>query len=74
MSIASALSSSTQGILAGINRTEISAGRIARGISNDPDAAAAMVGLNQGAIDTQASVSVLKAADEMLGTLIDVRA
>lgn len=74
MSISSIFASSTQGILAGMNRTAISAGRIAQGIANDPDAAAAMVGLQQGAHDTRASLSVLKAADEMLGTLIDIRA
>lgn len=74
MSITSALSTSAQGILAGINRTAISAGRIEQGVAGSPEVAATMVGLSQGAIDTRASVSVLKAADEMLGTLIDIHA
>jgi hypothetical protein len=74
MSISSALAFASQGIQAGMNRTAISAGRIAGGISNDPDAAATMIGLNQGAIDTRASMSVVRAADEMLGAIIDIRA
>ena len=74
MSIASIFSSAAQGVQAGINRTANSAGRIAQGISNDPDAAATMLGLNQGANDTRASLSVIKSADEMLGTLIDLKA
>lgn len=57
----------------GMNRTAISSGQIAGGITEDPNAAATMIGLTQGAIDTKASASVVKAADDILGTLIDIR-
>lgn len=73
MSISAIFANSTQGILAGMNRTADSAARIARGISDDPDAASAMVGLRQGENDTRAAIASLKAADEMLGTLINIR-
>lgn len=33
-----------------------------------------MVGLNQGGIDAKAAADVIKIGDEMLGTLIDIRA
>lgn len=72
MSIGSVISNGTQGIQSGINRTAIAAGKIAAGIAEAPDAASSMIGLNQGAIETKASASVVKAADDMLGTLIDI--
>lgn len=74
MSIGSTLSIGTQGMLNGMNRTAIAAGEIAGGITEDPDAAGTMVGLSQGAIETKASTSVVKAVDEMLGSLIDIHA
>lgn len=74
MSIGSIMSNGMLGMQTGINRTAISAGQIAGGITEDPNAAATMVGLTQGAIDTKASASVVKAADDILGTLIDIRA
>jgi len=74
MSIGAALNIGTQGMLNGMNRTAIAAGRIAGGITEDPDAAGTMIGLSQGAIETKASASVVKAVDEMLGSLIDIHA
>ncbi len=74
MSIGAALNIGTQGMLNGMNRTAIAAGKIAGGITEDPDAARTMIGLSQGAIETKASASVVKAVDEMLGSLIDIHA
>jgi hypothetical protein len=74
MSIGSVLATGRQGIQAGINRTAIAAGRIAGGITEDPNAASTMLSLNQGAIETKASATIVKTADEMLGSLIDIRA
>lgn len=74
MSIGSIMNTGMSGMLSGMNRTAISAGKIASGITEDPNAAATMIGLTQGAIDTKASASVVKAADDILGTLIDIRA
>lgn len=74
MTILSALSLGVQGIQSGMNRTAIAAGKIAGGIAHDPDAARSMVGLRQGATESQASASVVKAIDQTLGSLIDLRA
>ena len=74
MSIGSIMSTGMSGMLLGMNRTAISSGKVAGGISEDQNAAATIVGLTQGAIDTKASASVVKAADDILGTLIDIRA
>lgn len=74
MSIGVMFSNSLKGIQAGMSRTAISAGKIAGGIADDPNAAGVMVGLIQGARDSKASLSVLKSADQMLGSLIDIRA
>ena len=74
MSIGSIMSNGMQGIQSGMNRTAISAGRIAGGISEDPEAATTLVGLSQGAIDSKISASVVKTGDELLGTLINIHA
>lgn len=61
---------------AGINRTSSASSRIAGfGAATDSgDMAAGMVGLRQGAIDVKAAANIIKAGDEMMGTLIDLRA
>jgi flagellar hook-associated protein FlgK len=71
MSINSVLNTGMQGLQAGMNRTSIAAGRINVEDSNFADAT---VGMAQGAIESKASLNVIKAADEILGTLIDIRA
>lgn len=76
MSISSIVSSGLQSMQASINRTEITAGRIA-GFGLDTDSGnmvASMVGLLQGANDAKVAANVIKTGDEMLGTLIDLRA
>jgi hypothetical protein len=74
MSIGSIMSIGTQSMQAGNNRTAIAAGKIAGGISNDPDAASTMLELNRGAIDTEAAATIVKTGDQMLGSLINLRA
>lgn len=60
---------------AGINRTSIASSRIAGfGASDSGDMAADVVGLRQGVIDVKAAANIVKAGDEMMGTLIDLRA
>lgn len=73
MSINSIMLRGAQGIQAGVNRSEGAAGRIAGGVDSG-DFAASMVGLRSSEIQVKASANVVKAADEMLGTLIDLRA
>lgn len=71
MSISSILSNGLQNMQASINRTAIAGG----GLNvEDGDFAAKMVGMRQGEIDVKAAANVIKTGDEMLGTLIDLRA
>ncbi|MFZ2853694.1 MAG: hypothetical protein WAZ34_06220 [Rhodocyclaceae bacterium] len=76
MSISSIVSSGLQSMQASINRTESTSSRIA-GFGLDTDTgnmAASMVGLRQGANDAKIAANVIKTGDELLGTLIDIRA
>lgn len=76
MAISSILSTGMQGVLNGINRTDRAAGRIAaKGATGDTGALAeSLVGLRIGEIETKASASVIRTGDEILGTLLDIRA
>lgn len=74
MSISSVMSLGMQGIQAGINRSEVAAGRIAgAGDIESWDLASSMVGLKSSEIQVKASASVVKTGDQILGTLIDIR-
>lgn len=71
MSISSILSNGLQNMQASINRTAIAGG----GLNvEDGDFATKMVGMRQGEIDVKAAANVIKTGDEMLGTVIDLRA
>ena len=70
MSIGSIVSSGLQSLQSSINRTAI-AGSNLNG-END-GLAGKMVAMNQGAIDAKASANVIKTADQILGTIIDIR-
>ena len=71
MSISSILSNGMQSMHDSINRTAIAVS----GLNVESgDFAAKMVGMNQGNIEAKASANVIKTGDEMLGTLIDLRA
>lgn len=76
MSVGSILSSGLQGVQAGISRTDRAGGQIARaGATNGAvDLAAPIVDLKVGEIQVKASLAAIKAGDEMLGSLIDIRA
>ena len=71
MAISSILSTGLQSMQSSINRTAI-AGSALNVASND--FAAKMIGMRQGEIDVKAAASVIKTSDEMLGTMIDLRA
>mgnify|MGYP000997894183 CR=1 FL=1 len=71
MSISSILSNGMQSMQASINRTAIAGSNLNVERSNF---AAKMVGMNQGSIEAKASANVIKTGDEMLGTMIDLRA
>lgn len=70
MSISSIMSSGLQNMQASINRTAIAGSGL--NVEND-DFAAKMVGMRQGEIDVKAAANVIKTADQILGTIIDIR-
>jgi hypothetical protein len=71
MSISSILSNGMQSMQASINRTAIAGSNLN---VESGDYAAKMVGMNQGSIEAKASANVIKTGDEILGTMIDLRA
>lgn len=76
MSISSIMSSGLQSMQASINRAGSASSRIA-GFGLDTDSgnmAASMVGLRQGENGVKIAANVIKTGDELLGTLIDIRA
>ncbi len=70
MSIGSILPTGMQSLRSSINRTTIAGSNL--NAEND-DLASKMVAMNQGSIDAKASANVIKAADQILGTIIDIR-
>jgi hypothetical protein len=74
MSINSVISASLSGIQAGVNRVAIAGSRIAMNASDAADLATNVVDQMSGAHQVKMSANVIKAADEMLGSIIDVRA
>lgn len=76
MSINSILSTGVQGVQAGINRSNQAAGQIARFGTNleSGDLASSMIDMKISELQVKASASVIKTSDQMLGTIIDLRA
>lgn len=81
---ASALSSGVVGIQAGQQRVERAAAELAGGVAAAPsspkstlslsDMATQMVELTVGRLEVQAGARVVETADEILGTLVNIRA
>jgi len=76
MSISSTISIGLQGVQAGINRTDAASSRIAGfNLATDSSGAAgSMVDLLQGSNEVKMSANVIKVGDQILGTLIDMKA
>jgi len=76
MSVTSVLSTGVQGVQAGMNRANQAAGDIARfgTTEQNGDLATPLVDLKVSEQQVKASAAVIKSADEMMGTLIDIRA
>ena len=68
-----ALDSGLQSIRAGFDRLDQAAGRVARG-GAPGDPAGSLVDMTQARADVGVGVAVVRAADEMVGTLLDVLA
>jgi hypothetical protein len=75
MSINSVLLSGAQGVQAGIGRANQAAGQIARSGPNfgSGDLALPILDLQIGEIQVKASASAIKAGDQLLGTLLDIK-
>lgn len=76
MTISAVISAGLQGVQVGINRTNVASGRVA-GFNLATDSATAansMVDLLQGSNAVKISANVIKTGDEILGTLIDIKA
>lgn len=78
MSVSSILSSGMQSMQASINRSAIASSRIAgfgpAAPQTQDNLASSMVALSQSAIDARSAANVIKTGDEMLGTMINLRA
>ncbi len=76
MSISSILSSGLAGIQAGAAMTNRAGGQIAQigTFGENEQLAASMVDLRVGELQVKFAADVVKVADELLGTLIDVKA
>jgi hypothetical protein len=76
LSVNSILNTGALGIRAGIEQADLGGSRLA-GLGNSfdvSDVATALVEMKIGEIQVKASASVLKTADQMLGTIIDISA
>lgn len=74
MMINSVLSAGMQGLQAGVNRANQAGGRIAQSSASSDDLAPPIVDLKISELQVKASANVIKAADQMLGALIDIKA
>ena len=76
MTINSMMISATQGMQNGFNRIAVHTTQASSGTADTPTEQInnAMVGMHEDAINIRASLSVVKTADAILGTLVDLRA
>jgi hypothetical protein len=74
MSISNAIGVGLQGMQNGLNRVDLAGARIAFGPVDAAQLAKNAVAQMEAAHEVKASANVVKAADEMLGTLLDIRA
>jgi hypothetical protein len=81
MAVNSILSTGVQGVQSGLQRASRAAGEIARFGTTDQaggeqggDLATPIVDLKLSELQVKASAAVIKTADEVVGTLIDIRA
>ena len=76
VSSSSLLATGVQGVQKGMARANDAAGAIARNgtTEQDGDLATPIVDLKRSELQVKASAAVIKTADEMMGTLIDIKA
>lgn len=75
MSVSTALLNGLQGIKTGFNRADAASGQIASsGVRDNGRLAEALLDLKQSEFQVKMSANVVKTADSILGTLIDIKA
>jgi hypothetical protein len=76
MAVNSILSTGVQGVQAGMQRANRAAGEIARAGTSEEggDLATPIIDLKLSELQVKASAAVIKTADEVVGTLIDIKA
>jgi hypothetical protein len=76
VSSSSVLATGVQGVQTGIASANEAAGKIARfgTTEQDGDIVTPMIDLKRSELQVKASAAVIKSADEMIGTLIDIKA
>jgi hypothetical protein len=76
MAVNSILSTGVQGVQAGLQRANRAAGEIARFGTTEKDGGLAtpIVDLKRSELQVKASAAVIRSADEVVGTLIDIKA
>lgn len=66
------LNNGLQGIQAGLERISVNAHEIATAVGGNPlDLTRKLVDIKEAQLQTEASIAVVKVADEVLGTLLD---
>lgn len=76
VSSSNVLATGLQGLQGGVARANDAAGKIARAGTTDPDGdlTTPLVQLKSSELQVKASAAVVKSADDMIGTLIDIKA
>jgi flagellar hook-associated protein FlgK len=76
MSLHSMISAGLRGIQAGQSKVDVASGKIAQfqAYQDSTEVADAMIAMREGEYQAKFGAEVVQAADEMLGTLIDIKA
>jgi len=74
MNVGSILSTGLQAVQVGVSRANTAGGQIATKGVEDDNLAKNLIDLKKSEIEVKAAVSIVKTGDEMLGTIIDIRA
>lgn len=74
MSVGSILSTGVQAMQTSLNRADKAGGQIATKGIEDDNLAKNLIDLKLSELDAKAAANIIKTGDEMLGTIIDIRA
>ena len=76
MSLNSMISAGLRGIQAGQSKVDLASGKVAhfQTYQDNTEVANSMVAMREGELQTKFGADVVKVADELLGTVIDIKA